>query len=469
MAEKIEYIEAVDKLNTGRKKINDFAIKPALNAEKNSNTAINIANSANSKSQMAIDSAENVQNQLNTVVIEGDSSVEAAQARVAEDGTVYPTLKDRLDERANKYLFESAGEFEGVEDVFVPKLSEIVSKIDDTKFNVGMMTDNHYDYGGKISRAWSNKMLRHLANINAISSKLNLIVHGGDNGNSGVTWSIDPTLQTMRKMYSQYVTKAIEADCDVLFAIGNHDDGSIVKGTLGVNPTLNQILTEQDFKNLTYTKDLIAGENRENDSLYCFKDYPDRKIRVIILNAADTPEDATNTDGTQKYLRQWTLGYRQQQLDWLINTALVVPEDYHTMIFSHVNLTEIPTEYANASEMHYNHNVLENIMRAFISGSSYVAEQPYPDAPEYSTSISADFSAQGPRIFVGYFNGHTHRERIDDHTVFKAVHCLASVTPSEDLMYTDTEDGWTVISVDTANRHVDLFGFGRATDRSIDY
>ena len=42
---------------------------------------------------------DTLQTQLNTLVIEGDSSVEAAQARVEEDGTVNPTLKARLDKK----------------------------------------------------------------------------------------------------------------------------------------------------------------------------------------------------------------------------------------------------------------------------------------------------------------------------------------------------------------------------------
>ncbi|WP_214807640.1 SGNH/GDSL hydrolase family protein [Exiguobacterium sp. s102] len=40
----------------------------------------------------------NVQRQVNNLVIEGDSSPEAAQARIGADGTTYDSLKDRLDE-----------------------------------------------------------------------------------------------------------------------------------------------------------------------------------------------------------------------------------------------------------------------------------------------------------------------------------------------------------------------------------
>lgn len=54
----------------------------------------------------AKDAAIGVQEQLNTIVVNGDSSVEAAQARVDEEGTVFTTLKERLDEK-DKIVQES--------------------------------------------------------------------------------------------------------------------------------------------------------------------------------------------------------------------------------------------------------------------------------------------------------------------------------------------------------------------------
>ncbi|PEJ48215.1 hypothetical protein CN692_24215 [Bacillus sp. AFS002410] len=50
----------------------------------------------------SITKVNNFQDQLNTIVIDGDSSVEAAQARVDEDGNIYTTLKERLDEQSTR-------------------------------------------------------------------------------------------------------------------------------------------------------------------------------------------------------------------------------------------------------------------------------------------------------------------------------------------------------------------------------
>ncbi|WP_205728496.1 hypothetical protein [Bacillus wiedmannii] len=56
-----------------------------------------LANEAKIKADTANNTSDSVQKQLDTIVINGDSSVEAAQARVDTDGKVHQVLKSRLD------------------------------------------------------------------------------------------------------------------------------------------------------------------------------------------------------------------------------------------------------------------------------------------------------------------------------------------------------------------------------------
>ena len=88
-----ELIQRTDSLNTGREKLNE-AIKASDRAEDKADYAVDTANQALNKS-------ESTQTQLDTIVIDGDSSVEAAQARVDEKGIVHPTLKARIDDGMN--------------------------------------------------------------------------------------------------------------------------------------------------------------------------------------------------------------------------------------------------------------------------------------------------------------------------------------------------------------------------------
>ena len=54
-------------------------------------------------SESAKHQVENIQQQVNQLVVEGDSSVEAAQARVDADGNTFTTLKERLDTKETQF------------------------------------------------------------------------------------------------------------------------------------------------------------------------------------------------------------------------------------------------------------------------------------------------------------------------------------------------------------------------------
>jgi len=100
----IEHINKTDTLNEGREKINE-AIDGA-------NAADVTSKAADTKATQALANSESTQTQLDTIVIDGDSSVEAAQARVDEKGDPHPTLKARIDdgfEKTNQQLAETVG------------------------------------------------------------------------------------------------------------------------------------------------------------------------------------------------------------------------------------------------------------------------------------------------------------------------------------------------------------------------
>lgn len=102
-----EYIDKIDSLNDGREKLNK-SIDRAYDADEKSDQSVTTSNKAETTAQNAEDKADSIQQQFNQVVIEGDSSVEAAQARVGADGTTYPVLKDRLDGEHEKVTAQLA-------------------------------------------------------------------------------------------------------------------------------------------------------------------------------------------------------------------------------------------------------------------------------------------------------------------------------------------------------------------------
>ena len=59
-------------------------------------------------SENAQEQVDNIQSQVNQLVVEGDSSVEAAQARVDSEGNTYSTLKERLDDKETEFSSQLA-------------------------------------------------------------------------------------------------------------------------------------------------------------------------------------------------------------------------------------------------------------------------------------------------------------------------------------------------------------------------
>ncbi|MEK4779824.1 glycerophosphodiester phosphodiesterase family protein [Bacillus sp. FSL L8-0199] len=96
-----ELPEGVGKINQGIDNANQ-ALRKSYKAEVNSHTAIENAINASSKADNAVSGVVNVQKQIDELVVSGDSSVEAAQARVDTDGNSASSLKERLD---NDYIF----------------------------------------------------------------------------------------------------------------------------------------------------------------------------------------------------------------------------------------------------------------------------------------------------------------------------------------------------------------------------
>ena len=104
VVEKIKYDES---LRSGTDKLN-ASIEQSNSAISEAGVAKNTANQAVSTSQEAVTKAESVQAQFNQVVIEGDSSVEAAQARVDAKNVAHPTLKARADSDYNEVTAQLA-------------------------------------------------------------------------------------------------------------------------------------------------------------------------------------------------------------------------------------------------------------------------------------------------------------------------------------------------------------------------
>ncbi len=148
-----ELINETDTLNKGRIKIN--------NAITDAEQAKNISQGADGKATQALANSESTQTQLDTIVIEGDSSIEAAQARVDEKGVGHSTLKERIDDGFTEVTSQLAHTMDKVSDFITfpqspkPEKSgvkesshKIVHKISNSQVRIVQKTNEgyvHYD------------------------------------------------------------------------------------------------------------------------------------------------------------------------------------------------------------------------------------------------------------------------------------------------------------------------------------
>lgn len=111
-------------------------------------------------SENAKHQVENIQQQVNQLVVEGDSSVEAAQARVDAEGNVYTTLKERLDAEQIKLahtsfnLSTSIGKFDWWKPPVQPSYNNKDTNYDGPNTGAFPLNQTDYPYDWIIERAW---------------------------------------------------------------------------------------------------------------------------------------------------------------------------------------------------------------------------------------------------------------------------------------------------------------------------
>lgn len=346
----------------------------------------------------------------------------------------------------------------------------VIAQLDHNNFNIGFITDNH---GGLCSWTtdYSDKYAYdHLNNFLKLDGNVDVMIAGGDNSDC---WRpSDQAVAVDNRRFDTQFLFSTDNLSDKFILKGNHDDGSVRtndyrRGTRTFK-SVPHVLRDSEFNKMIAADQLLFDEKRNNGKSYFYKDYPNKKVRVIGLNSNDTPDDILLDDGEPKYLGIWRMGYRQEQLNWLANVALQnVPEDYTTVIFSHIQANipdyENDENYAN-HDTHRNQDILIQIIKDFMAGSSSSLTGNIED---YEINLKTNFTEQGKRIFAGYIHGHEHVEDATTDLGFNNIGCFASYNVKG--VSTGDTDAWQTISIDRTNRKLIIKGFGRATNRTFSY
>jgi hypothetical protein len=367
------------------------------------------------------------------------------------------------------------------------ELKKYATTIDTNNFNITIFTDGHYDarekyYKNMNSNYITGKMASKYIPIFAkILDGIPDVMHlNGDNingvmdnlysGKAQNNFMIRSWLSTIKHSYKSAT-------------IGNHDDLSpvaILKGSQYVTDN-NDVIDVGWFKSKMNND---AKGFYHDKSLSFYKDFPDKKIRFILLDTEEPPV-INDEFGKILYPRWLWHGVTNNLLYWLSYKALQnIPEDFTTFIVTHCPIwcdDELDYKWSDTGANMVNFDALRDIINAFISGNKYSIKRSDKEVNRwlkklkkinrselYGTGwglkLDVDFSNQGPRKLAGVFSGHTHKEELADLGSFKNIQ-LQHGFPNTD----NGAPGLTTVSINTKNQEVDLLGFGIASNRSYKY
>lgn len=181
-----------------------------------------------------------------------------------------------------------------------------------------------------------------------------------------------------------------ECDKPVFILKGNHDDNSFSAQEDGnLLFDADYIINREEWNSVTMAHFPQYAAKYQNG--YYYYDLPGKNTRVICLNMSDS--DDTVTDGKQAQMGMYFYGYSDEQIDWLLNTAMA-RQDCNYLFMSH-DAFDYPEGYGEGG----NRDTLQQILKAA-----------YTHTPFESGAFEKDFSHWTGNVVL-YNSGHLHMER----------------------------------------------------------
>lgn len=181
-----------------------------------------------------------------------------------------------------------------------------------------------------------------------------------------------------------------ECDKPVFILKGNHDDNSFSAQEDGnLLFDADYIINREEWYSVTMAHFPQYAAKYQNG--YYYYDLPGKNTRVICLNMSDS--DDTVTDGKQAQMGMYFYGYSDEQIDWLLNTAMA-RQDCNYLFMSH-DAFDYPEGYGEGG----NRDTLQQILKAAYTHTTFE-----------SGAFEKDFSHWTGNVVL-YNSGHLHMER----------------------------------------------------------
>ena len=293
-------------------------------------------------------------------------------------------------------------------DAEILKMSDNLKIVSNGSVNYIFVTDLHHSKNAS-NRDYMIRQMNTVVKLANENDAIDFVMVGGD-----ITTGMFATKELAIESTQDILNPLKECNKPVLIAFGNHDDNSyhVASGDKVYYP--ERIISDLDWnKNVIeeYCPDAIVKDNEYEDSKYYYYDIPEKKTRVIVLDAVDCrnpydengvitelnphqPESSINSRHYKTGYSYW--GYDIEQIKWLGEEAMTAEDDWNYIYMSHMGIDGA----TNAS----GHNMFESeYLRKLIAAFQY------KNVYNYDNIGTFDFTATTGKITVMNF-GHTHAE-----------------------------------------------------------
>jgi len=244
---------------------------------------------------------------------------------------------------------------------------------------------------------------------------------------------------------------------------GNHDSGLLWDIFMGYDKPVN-MLSKEEIYDAFYHHLPQAGAvfDEAHQGLYYYVDDDDRKVRYIMLDICDLPEQYENTLSR-------TLAFSQKQLDWLANVALVT--QYDIILVSHSVLR--PSRAGNVDTVKQKSaylGVILPLLDAYKNGERF--EKRFFEG-EFALRIEVDYSNIERGNILGVFVGHYHDDYLEYTESGVPVIFTANFFMAECHVPRRTGDKkellFDIVTIDRKSRTIHMTRVGAGEDRVAVY
>lgn len=281
----------------------------------------------------------------------------------------------------------------GYPDYIAPEVVEMVERVNAVRKKNSIvfvaLSDSHYcaeqsEIGNAAETNASTVQANQAAKVLSYLVQPDFVAHLGD-VSCGHNSTTPDMLKEQIEGFIGYFREA-KSDLPVFICIGNHDTGIYYHEaqTDGGVYTMTGEYLYNAFTKHSESEDTVTGG--EENGGYCYRDFPDKKLRVIMLNTSEQITGSQIDNGT----------YGAQRV-WLANALLDLNTKDDAVEWSFIVLSHYPADYGSSTMK------VSQLLGAYVNGGSITIT----DSSD-GTNQTVDFSGKNGAKMVAQFHGHVH-------------------------------------------------------------